>query len=897
MAYPQRLEDLIEGKGGNYILPFFWMHGEDKEIIKEEIDKVCRCGIREICLESRPHPDFAGPGWWEDLDFIMEEAKKRELRIWILDDDKFPTGHANGAFEKHPELAKVYLAQRHMDVVGPVKDSAVVIAPFLGDDGELLAVLACPKPDTESLDIAGDGILDLTGQVQNGVLYFDVPQGYYRIFVLYKTRKNGGRENYMNLLDSRSVKVLIDTVYEPHYQRYQKEFGKTFAGFFSDEPELGNTPGYDFQDRLGKCDHETCSHSLSGQYRKPAYGMQGYKCDVKLPWSSELESRLGKLWGSGFCKNLPALWYDMGEKTSGIRSVYMDSVTSLVSSCFSGQVGNWCRERGIEYIGHIIEDDNAHGRLGCSIGHYFRAQTGQDMSGIDVVLLQIMPGFTGTYHQWIASDRDGEFFHYGLAKLGSSYAHIDPAKKGRALCEIYGAYGWGEGISLMKWLTDHMLVRGINVFVPHAFSPAFPDRDCPPHFYARGNNPQYRFFTLLMKYMNRCCHLLNGGIHRADAAILYHAEAEWTGKEAMLFQKPVRKLLEHQLDADVVPADWLVSCGINTPDAAEADNKTFRIGNAEYTSFIIPYCASVPKKAVDFAIRASKKGIPVYMVGGCPSSLTDGSAVHEEFAKCVTVVSLEELPGKVRETGKPCFSFTKSNKDLRALCYRQKDANIYMFFNESPFETVDTSVRFLNGERRYIIRYDGINNETEPGCFPGEALPLHLLPGESAIYLESDSAPDCKRMSREKVISLDIDWDVSLSKPDEYPAFQKRMHLPSGQGLPNMNGKNGFPEFSGTFLYEGKFDYGDTDGKAEKYMLRLPAVGDCAEVWLNGSYAGMMIGNPYEADITSYIKKGQNLLRIEIANTLVWKMHDGQSTHMQLSPTGLLAPPQLHLYR
>lgn len=897
MAYPQRLEDLMKDKGGNYILPFFWMHGEDKEIIKEEIDKVCECGIREICLESRPHPDFAGPGWWEDLDFIMEEAKKRGLRIWILDDDKFPTGHANGAFEKHPELAKVYLAQRHMDVIGPVKDSAVVIAPFLGDDGELLAVLACPKPDTESLDISGEGILDLTHQVQDGVLYFDVPKGYYRIFVLYKTRKNGGRDNYMNLIDSRSVKVLIDTVYEPHYQRYHEDFGKTFAGFFSDEPELGNTPGYDFQDKLGKCDHEASPHSLSGQYRKPAYGMQGYKSDEKLPWSSELESRLVQLWGSGFCENLPALWYDMGEKTSGIRSSYMDCVTSLVRSCFGAQVGNWCRDRGIEYIGHIIEDDNAHGRLGCSIGHYFRAQKGQDMSGIDVVLLQIMPGFTGTYHQWIASDRDGEFFHYGLAKLGSSYAHIDPAKKGRALCEIYGAYGWGEGISLMKWLTDHMLVRGINVFVPHAFSPTYPDRDCPPHFYARGKNPQYRFFTLLMKYMNRCCHLLNGGIHKADAAVLYHAEAEWTGKEAMLFQKPVRKLLEHQLDADVIPAEVLVSDEVLASDAVEERNGTFRIAEAEYTSFIIPYCACIPKAAADFAIRASKSGVPVYMVGGCPSSLTDGREIQKEFAKCVTVVSLEELPEKVRETGKPSFSFADNYKDLRALCYRQKDSNIYMFFNESPFETVDTSVRFLNEEHRYIIRYDGIKNETEPACAWGEALALHLLPGESVIYLGSDSVPDGKRMSRIEVISLDIDWEVSLSEPGNYPEFQKRMHLSSGQDLPNMNGKNGVPEFSGTFLYEGSFDYTDSDRKAEKYMLCLPAVGDCAEVWMNDSYAGMMIGNPYEADITSYIRKGENHLRIEVANTLVWKMHDGQSTHMQLSPTGLLAPPQLHLYR
>ncbi len=65
-----------------------------------------------------------------------------------------------------------------------------------------------------------------------------------------------------------------------------------------------------------------------------------------------------------------------------------------------------------------------------------------------------------------------------------------------------------EGIGLMKWLTDHMLSRGINHFVPHSFSmKPFPDPDCPPHFYAHGNHPQYEHFGVLMKYMNRLSHL------------------------------------------------------------------------------------------------------------------------------------------------------------------------------------------------------------------------------------------------------------------------------------------------------------------------------------------------------------------------------------------------------
>ena len=70
----------------NYILPFLWMKGESTDIIQEEIEKIDECGIKAICLESRPHPDFMGAKWWDDLAFIIREAKKRQMKIWILDD-------------------------------------------------------------------------------------------------------------------------------------------------------------------------------------------------------------------------------------------------------------------------------------------------------------------------------------------------------------------------------------------------------------------------------------------------------------------------------------------------------------------------------------------------------------------------------------------------------------------------------------------------------------------------------------------------------------------------------------------------------------------------------------------------------------------------------------------
>jgi len=862
----KRLDEVLGNNGKNYILPFLWMRGEPHEIIREELDKIAECGIREVCLESRPHPDYCGPHWWEDVDFIISEAKKKGMRVWILDDDKFPTGHANGAFEKKfPELSKLYLAERHMDVIGPVKNGVVLIKPFLGRDGKLVSVLACPKSDTETLDISPDGIIDLTANIYNGFVYFDLPKGRYRIFVLFTTRHGGGRENYVNLIDSDSVRVLIDEVYEKHYMRYRDEFGKTLAGFFSDEPELGNTPGYDFHETLGKG-------------------------DVRLPWSNALERALRELWGEDFEKNLPALWYRMGGKTVPVRSQYMDQVTRLVRECFSEQLGKWCEEHNVEYIGHVIEDDNAHARLGCSIGHYFREQKGQHMSGVDVVHFQILPGFNEKVHRWLAWETDGEFFHYGLAKLGSSCAHIDPKKQGRAVCEIFGNYGWAEGIRLMKWLTDHMLVRGINHFVPHAFSPKFPDRDCPPHFYARGNNPCFRFFAHLMRYMNRVGHLLNGGTHITDAAVLYHAEAEWTGEEAMLFQKPVRKLLEAQLDCDVIPAD------IFDENHVRVENGKLYIHKQQYGSLIIPGCRCIPVKAAEFVINAVKQGLPVYITGTMPETDTLDRPLPDDFKKSCTVLELENLSETIRKNQKTEISLCTENKELRFLCYKHEDGILYLFFNESVDEKVDTEVIINNGSYSHITRYDAVNNLAYNYRLMQNRFRLVLEPGESAVFIPGSNLPE--QAEEQPVCTgysvLDCDWTVSTAAITEYPDFKKVLEIPKGGEMPNLNGPGYFPEFSGFYRYEGSFIVNVEPGA--RLMLRFPRVNDCAVVYVNGKEAGCFIGSPNRLDITGFVKPGVNDLMVDVNNTLVWQIQDGASTQMLIEPTGITERPVLETY-
>lgn len=146
----------------------------------------------------------------------------------------------------------------------------------------------------------------------------------------------------------------------------------------------------------------------------------------------------------------------------------MDEVSRLFASCFTGQLGDWCRAHGVKLIGHVVEENGAHARLGFGAGHFFRAMEGLDAAGIDVVC-NLYPEQTSGSYTTLFNVYDCDFNHWGLAKMASSAAHLDPKKGGVAVCEAFGAYGWSEGLRLMKWITDALAVRGINGIIPHAF--------------------------------------------------------------------------------------------------------------------------------------------------------------------------------------------------------------------------------------------------------------------------------------------------------------------------------------------------------------------------------------------------------------------------------------------
>lgn len=78
------------------------------------------------------------------------------MHVWIFDNGAYPSGCANGLLARErPDCIKKYLAQRHVDALGPMEGSTVLVGDWL--------------------DLAT--AVDLTSRVRNGILYWDIPEG------------------------------------------------------------------------------------------------------------------------------------------------------------------------------------------------------------------------------------------------------------------------------------------------------------------------------------------------------------------------------------------------------------------------------------------------------------------------------------------------------------------------------------------------------------------------------------------------------------------------------------------------------------------------------------------------------------------------------------------------
>lgn len=854
-------EQVLGGAYDNHVLPFLWLKGEAHETITEYLEQIAGADIREVCLESRTHPDYCRDGWWSDLHFIIGECKRLGLKIWLLDDAHFPTGYANGALAgdgADPALKKTVLKHRAVTFVGPQPSTTIKLGNLMDPTERFVGAAA--------FDAAGTP-LDLALAVEHGDdgaparLRFDAPAGVTTIELYVTSQKTGFRDEYINMADGASCRMLIDAVYEPTFEHLGDEFGKTILGFFTDEPGFMNEKGTTLDD--------ASTSSFIG------------RSDLALPWSDELARRLHDALGENWLTKLHGLWTREADGAQ-VRHAYMDIATQLYRACFDEQIGDWCRTHGVMHIGHVIEDKSCHTRLGQGAGHYFRAVAGQDMAGVDVVINQLAPGIDRGRYSYFHGAWNMEFFTYALAKLGSSAARLDPKKQGRCMAEVFGAFGWHEGLREMKWIADHMLVRGVNWFTPHAFSMApFPDWDCPPHFYAHGNNPQWPHFGQLMRYMNRMATLLSGGAAARPVAILYHADAEWAGN-AMPVERVAAELTRAQIDFDFVPAEAFEN--EERYEVSIADG-TFAVNGCRYQAFVMPgasFIGAVTARAVG---RMMAAGVMALAVDEVPGALYDADGAAELSGLAAT--PLADVAAALARAGLQTVVTDTPQPWLRALRYERAGETYVMLVNEHPRESICCTVSLPQDKCLCGTRLDLLNS-TKPVAFDGV---LELAPYESCVVvLEASGAiepADCTDTSTRATLALDIShpWTVALSPAGSDRTFGEPQKL---ERLCDLTAEQ-FPGVCGTLRYRTSFELADDLAHT---VIDLGDVYEVATLTLDGQTLGTRICPPYRF-ATGALTAGAHELAIDVINTLDHATSDIFALTEPVAPSGVLGPVTL----
>ncbi len=114
--------------------------------------------------------------------------------------------------------------------------------------------------------------------------------------------------------------------------------------------------------------------------------------------------------------------------------------------------------------------------------------------------------------------------------------------------------------------------------------------------------------------------------------------------------------------------------------------------------------------------------------------------------------------------------------------------------------------------------------------------------------------------------------------------------------------KQGYPEYAGTGIYKKNF-YLPKKRVDTKYILKIDVGDDIAEVNLNGKSIGIRAWQPYEYDLTNFLRQGRNILAITVTNSVRnifgnfanKEIKDNPWISATTKPAGLLDSPTIYI--
>ena len=348
-------------------------------------------------------PALFSDKWWELFQWFLKEAKKRDMSVSLSDYTLGAAGQGwfvDEMLKENPQIHGAKLEAKQFDVQGTKQ--FIIQLPT-----DVISAIAYQEIEGGYND---NKQIDLKKNILDSKLSWQVPEGKWKIIVVYKTTVQRSFDP-MNPLSG--AKVI-----EKFYQRFEDycpgEAGKGLNFFFSDELQ---------------------------------FGIRGFL------WNDTFAAEFKNRKGYDILPELPHLFANLGPRSYKIRMDYNDVMVSLSEDGFFKPVYNWHNSRGMLFGC----DHGGRGRDVTEFGDYFRTQRwmsgpGCDQPGLgkDIVKDKVASSITHLYERprtWLEG-----FYGSGWGTSSEEVADATFANfaMGQNLLSLHGLYYSTHG-SWWEW--------------------------------------------------------------------------------------------------------------------------------------------------------------------------------------------------------------------------------------------------------------------------------------------------------------------------------------------------------------------------------------------------------------------------------------------------------------
>ncbi len=664
------------------VLWWGWEGPITEDVIRRDLDEILARGVRCVMIEAGYDmvEPYLSPGWFALVRFAVAEARRRGMRVYLVDEGKYPSGFAGGRFSaERPDLRMQGLGVCERIAVAPGETLSRQLPP------EVLGAIAVNTVDQSSQAL----------DTRSGTLRWTAPAdeissaGQWEVWLVDRgfrtsvtraasnpTRGKDAANSLCDYLNPAATRQFIVFTHAGYEAVLGDEFGRTVLGFRGDEPDYAH-----------------------------------------VPWTPDLPTAFERRKGYDVRPHLASFFAPQpSDEAQRARADYWDVWSDLFSERFFRIQAEWCAAHGLAYLVHLNHEDKM-AALVRSEGDFFRAMRYVPVPGVDAIWNQVWP------------DRVADF-----PKLASSAAHL--AGRPRAFSESFAAYRVRPTVDQARWVIDHQFVRGINWLEVMFYPSSAAARE-------RSGWLASDRFPALATYVQRASYLLSIGRPTAQIALYYPTDSLWLGDEAAdgSAWAIARALLERQLDFDFVDERALSSLltledGVLFNPSGQGYRAVVLPSLSALSQAALDRLRAFAASGGQVIFLGRTPSLTVDRTFLHAAGPADVNWALHEAAGALTDRVLGALPHPDVSLDPPC-------PPIKALHRRWQDADLYFFFNESDQAQACGATLVGRGPAQVWDAVSG-KIEALPGAVPqGEAvrIPLALAAYESRFVVIGPHLP------------------------------------------------------------------------------------------------------------------------------------------------------------